>query len=133
MNHVLVYYADQLRTLVNGKSVGDLMIILAYLNAVLLTQLPMEDVKEYAKMTHEFGSIYPDILKASATQPTAKQLALVIPAAEGYDYSPVPKIFDYISREEMDEDGQEQADAEKADLMEQLWKSDTLKMPKTIQ
>ena len=129
VNHILVHFSDQLKVLTDGKTLGELMVMMAFLNAALLTQIPKEDLHEYTKLTFDFAQMYPNVLKEAGITIKPNQLALVVPAAENYDYERPPKLFDYISREEVEMEEEDLENQRKAD---KFWNVES-NISKTIQ
>lgn len=105
LHHLLGTKHDAIEKLTNNSTIGELLVIISYINAAIVTQLPTEYVEEYSRMTLAFGRQYPTILrKAGEEAQTAGRLTFVVPVVEGIDYSKPANIEDYLSPEELDKD-----------------------------
>ena len=101
LHHLLGSKQELNQRISDQQTVGELLVLLSFLNAALVSQLSSAEVEEFARMTMRFGGIYPGILEKAGLPPTPDRVAFVVPIIEGLDYSKPPNIEDYLTDEEI--------------------------------
>ena len=101
INHVVGGSAELFEKFSSQKTLGEMLILVAYLNAALVTQLSSAEVQKLADLTMDFGRVYPELVARAGGPTRPGQVVMVVPLISEIDYSIPPNIEDYLTPEEL--------------------------------